>query len=95
MRLATLRAGRHAGLATRRWIVDTPRIVGRLVGMDNTHDTLATIECCDWAWPLSIAERTQALADGMPAYVLEGMYHVCCLEPGHADACTCQCGDSQ
>lgn len=77
--------------ATRRRIVDMRRIVGRLAGM-NEHDTMTSLECCNQAWPLSPAEVKDAALDGMPAYALAGIEHVCCLEPDHEGTCACACG---
>jgi hypothetical protein len=59
------------------------------------HDTLSSFDCCDRSWPLSAAEELQARLDGIPAYALTSLSHVCCLEPGHEDACACQCGASR
>lgn len=59
------------------------------------HEKLTTLECCDWSWPLSTWEQSRAAEDGIPAYALTGLMHVCCLEPGHQDLCLCLCGASQ
>lgn len=58
------------------------------------HDTLTSLDCCDQAWPLSKDEQLQARLDGIPAYALTNLEHLCCLEPGHDDAHACQCGVS-
>lgn len=59
------------------------------------HDTLTTLPCCEASWQLDQHELDAAHDDGMPAYVLEGICHSCCLEPIHDGPCTCQCGASR
>lgn len=59
------------------------------------HDTLTSLDTCGESWPLSKAEQLEAIKDGIPAYALTNLEHLCCLEPDHDGACACQCGVSR